>query len=60
MDVVGQMNGAAQISARRNKNRAAAGCGRRLNGLVDGRAVQVRSVADGAKAADVENRFVIG
>ena len=59
MNVVGQMDAAAQIRARRNQHRAAAGCGRRQNRLVDRRAVQVRSIADGAIAADIENRFVI-
>ncbi len=60
MDVVGQVDAAAQISARRNKNRAAASGGRRLNRLVDRRAVQVGPIAHGAKAANVENRLVIG
>ena len=59
MDVVGQTDAAAQIRARRNENRSAAGRGRRLNRLIDRRAVQIRSVADGAIAANIENRFVV-
>ena len=42
MDVVGQMDAAAQIGARRNEYRSAAGFGCRQNRPVDRRAVQIR------------------
>src|SRR5208282_2447427 len=53
------MNAAAQIRARRNKNCSAARSGGGLNRRVNGGAVQMLSIANGAKAANVENRFVV-
>ena len=56
MDVALEMNGAAEISPRRQINRSAASFGRGIDGFINRRAVEIFSVAHGSIIADVVKR----
>src|ERR1017187_7454337 len=57
VDVVGEMDAAAQISAGRNPDRAAAGLCRRADGSVYGRIIQSDALARRTVIAGIEESF---
>ena len=56
-DIAHQVNGMAQVAARGEEHGSAAGRGRGLDALVDGRCVKGRAVARGAESLNVEESW---
>jgi len=59
-DIVRKVNAAAQVRAGGQPNRATAFCRSGLDGAINGRTVQVNSIARGAERPDVEDSWNAG